>query len=200
MAAQAWLTALGPVDRRAFSVLKGTATPEQRALILRFIEHPTFALAQEKNARFVAALVNGHSTLSKEPCPVPVLVAGLQAWLAAQEASQTPSPNYVTAVTYVDDAWNTFAGVTVSAALEASKTSDGFTCASLRQHNPKGPVWIVKLGMIDYSDQRHPERKIPGVSAVLSRDGMFHLPRATAGGPLTHNVSNHAVTPAATPT
>lgn len=191
MPAQPWLTALNAIDKRAFAVLKGTATPEQRAVVLRFIEHPTHLLDQEKNARFVAALVNGHSTLSKEPCPPTILTAGLSAWLEQQDAAQSPSPNYITAITYVDDAWNQSTQQDVVQTVASQLDTGAFQCASLRNWKPEHPVWVVKCGMIDFSDPRHPHRKIAGTSAVLQRDGMYHLPRPPLGGTLnTHSAPN----------
>ena len=192
MPAQSWLTALAPVDRRAFAVLKGTADPEQREQILRFIEHPTNPLQQEQNARLIAALVNGHSTLSKDPCPVPIICGGLTAWLAQHEITQSLSPNYVTAVTYVDDLWNQSTEAAAVQLVASQLDTGAFQCASLRNWNPQNPVWVVKCGMIDFSDARHPERKIAGTSAVLQRDGMYHLPRTPLGGTLhSRTAPNH---------
>ncbi len=176
MAAQPWFQQLDPVSRRAFVVFKANSTEEQRDTVRGFIERPQHAFQQQQNARLVAGLLGGSGALTKEPCPPALLVEAIERWSARQAEHATFDPNYVTLTTDVDDLWDAKRVQGSMRALDEAPLREGFICASLRNYDPKSPVWVVPVGMVDGADPRHPRSGKPE-AAELWRDGMYHLPR-----------------------
>ena len=188
---QPWFDAMPAAERDTLRRLKGELHADDMTLVRTYIEASPSTIARTANAKLIAHLLSGHGPIASVPCPIACLIAALRAWHEREAITHYKDPSPGTLITLVDECWDT--GAQPRVAGQAPEPAPGKGPASpiadLPLRTPprttdRHAVWVVSVGMVDYTDPRHPARGLPESAVLVGQ--LYRLPKlanSTTGAP-----------------
>jgi hypothetical protein len=173
-----------PAQRFQFAALvralRATLDADQMTMVRTYIESAPTTIGRTANAKLVAHLLSGKGPIASVPCPVSVLLCALTAWHEREAVTHYKDPAPGTLITLCDECWGDEPSPPPPrASRQHERGLNQVDVAPPANLPPRATdthaVWIVGLGMTDYSSPHHPARGLPDSAVLVGQ--LYRLPK-----------------------